>query len=91
MLPKMVRPDSKGRILLGARTRGISGYAVSETSDHKIILEPYTEIPAKEKWLFNNKVALKKVKQGLKDAAVGKLIDQGSFAKYATDDQEELE
>ncbi len=40
------------------------------------------DIPAHEKWLFKNKVALSKVKQGLRDAKEGKLIHKGSFAKY---------
>lgn len=46
--------------------------------DHKIILEPYTEIPAQEKWLFKNHEALKKVKRGLEDSAAGRLRDKGS-------------
>ena len=40
MLPKMVRPDAKGRITLGHLAKGVSGYTVTETSDHKIILAP---------------------------------------------------
>ena len=87
MFHKMLRPDAKGRITLGDLAKGISGFAVSETADHKIILEPYTEIPAREKWLFDNKVALKKVEQGIKDAGAGHLCDKGSFAKFANDDR----
>ncbi|MBY0544786.1 MAG: hypothetical protein K2Q14_04470 [Gammaproteobacteria bacterium] len=87
MLVKMLRPDSKGRITLGHLADGISGFAVTETDDHKIILEPYSEIPLREKWLFNNKVAMKKVSDGLKDAKVGKLIDRGSFSKFLSDDE----
>lgn len=88
MLHKMVRPDAKGRITLGHLADGVSGFFVTKTSDHKIILEPYAEIPAKEKWLFDNKDALKKVKQGLKDAAAGHLSEKGSFAKFLKDDIE---
>lgn len=86
MAIRMVRPDTKGRITLGALAKGVSSFAITETKDHKIILEPYTEIPAREKWLFNNKSALKKVEQGLKDAAAGKVSKRGSFAKYADDE-----
>jgi len=89
MLPKVVRPDTKGRITLGHDlTRGVSGYTVTETKDHKIILEPRVEIPAREKWLFESKTALKKVKRGLKDASQGKLSNKGSFAKFSDDDIE---
>jgi hypothetical protein len=89
MLPKIVRPDAKGRVTLGHElTRGISGYLVTETEDHKLILEPQVEIPAHEKWLFENKIALKRVKRGLQDAAQGRLSKRGGFAKYADDDIE---
>ena len=86
---KIVRPDAKGRITLGQHlTEGISGYIVSETSDHKILLEPCVEIPAREKWLFENKTALKRVQRGLQDAAEGKLTSLGSFEDYLDDDTE---
>ena len=82
MQVRMVRPDSKGRVTLGHLARGVSGFAVTETQDHKIILEPYTEIPAREKWLFENKMAMKKVEQGLNDAATGRVSEKGSFAQF---------
>ncbi len=85
---KMVRPDSKGRITLGHLADGVSGYLLSETEDHRIILEPYTEIPVREKWLFNNKAALKKVDQGIRDAAFGHLVDKGTFSKFLEDNSE---
>ena len=89
MLSKVIRPDSKGRITLGrSLTKGVSGYTVTETKDHKIILEPRVEIPAREKWLFENKTALKKVERGLKDASEGKLSTKGGFAKFSDDDIE---
>jgi hypothetical protein len=84
---KMLRPDSKGRITLGPLAEGISGFSVTVTNDHKIILEPYSEIPAREKWLFENKQALKMVNQGLKDAADGRLKSKGSFSKFTKEDK----
>ena len=89
MLPKIVRPDAKGRITLGHElTRGVSGYTLTETKDHKILLEPQVEIPAREKWLFENKTALNKVERGLKDASQGKLATKGNFAEFSDDDIE---
>ncbi len=82
MLVKMLRPDSKGRITLGHLADGVSGFTLTQTKDHKLILEPYSEIPLREKWLFDNKSALKKVQQGLEDAANGDLVDRGSFAEF---------
>ena len=88
MVLKMLRPDAKGRITLGRLAEGVSGFAVTQTKDHKIILEPYAEIPACEKWLFNNKDALKQLNQGLKDAAEGHVSKQGSVSKFSDDDTE---
>lgn len=88
MLPKMVRPDAKGRITLGHLADGVSGFTVTE-KDHKIILEPFTEIPAREKWLFQNKEASKKLEQGLKDSAQGRVSEKGSFTKYLHDNSDE--
>lgn len=68
-----VRPDSKGRIALGAYARGVSSYRIHQDKDGRLILEPYKEIPAREAWLFENDAALKKVRKGLKDAAAGKV------------------
>lgn len=78
----MVRPDVKGRITLGHLADGVSSFTVIQDNFHRIILEPNVEIPAREKWLFDNKAALAQVKQGIKDAAEGKLTSRGSFSKY---------
>jgi uncharacterized protein (DUF2249 family) len=83
---KKVRPDNKGRILLGALAVGVSSYTVIKDHD-RLILEPNIEIPAKEKWLWENKAALQQVKKGLQDSAAGRVKARGSFAKF-TDNEE---
>lgn len=88
MKSKALRPDSKGRISLGRLAKGVSSYAVYQEKNGTIVLEPFVEIPAKEKWLFDNKVALKQVKNGLEQAQAGKLVKRESFAKYADDEIE---
>lgn len=88
MLHKMVRPDSKGRITLGRLASGVSSFSVTKDKYNRLILEPYTEIPAREKWLFDNKKALEKVKRGLNDAKAKRVSSKGSFAKYLKDDTE---
>lgn len=91
MLPekfdKTVRPDSKGRIALGELARGVSSFHVSTDGD-RIVLEPYAEVPAREKWLFENREALASVKRGLEASAAGKTRSRGSFAKYGKDSDE---
>ena len=81
-----IKPDVKGRICLGKLAEGVSSFTVQVDKHHRIILEPQVEIPAREKWLFDNKAALKSVKQGIEDAKTGKLHDLGSFAQYLAED-----
>ena len=82
---KTVRPDNKGRITLGDLAKNISGFRLTIDAKHRIILEPMVEVPAHEKWLFENKEALKQVQQGLKDAAAGKTKKRGDFSQYVKD------
>lgn len=84
---KRVRPDSKGRITLGKRTREFSGYTLKEATDGTILLEPLVELPAREAWLFNNKEARASVEKGLKESAKGKTKSLGSFAKYLDENE----
>ena len=82
-----IRPDAKGRITLGKLAKGISSFFVSKEADGKIILEPMVEIPANEKWLFENKTALSSLKRGLEDSAKNKVVSRGSFIKYTEEDK----
>lgn len=80
-----VRPDAKGRITLGKLAKGVSSFRVIPGKHGRFILEPYAEIPAREKWLFENKPALAKIKRGLQQSAKGKVRKIGSFAKHVDD------
>ncbi|MEM9242863.1 MAG: hypothetical protein AAGA27_02245 [Pseudomonadota bacterium] len=79
---RIIRPDAKGRITLGKLAGNVSSYTITEMPDHRLILEPYVEIPAREKWLFDNKITLATIKKGLKQAAEGKLENKGSFSEF---------
>ena len=81
-----LRPDSKGRIALGALAKGVSSFRVHQQKDGRIMLEPYSEIPLREQWLYKNPIALAAVEQGLRESAEGKTVYLGSFAKYADDE-----
>jgi len=81
-----IRPDAKGRITLGKLARGVSSFHATTDKRGRIILEPYAEIPASEKWLFDNKPALASVKEGLSQAAQGRVKPRGNFAKFANDE-----
>jgi hypothetical protein len=76
-----LRPDAKGRITLGKLAEGVSSYRVVE-SHGKIILEPFAEVPARERWLFENPEAIRRVRKGLADDRAGRTVSLGSFARY---------
>jgi len=76
-----VRPDSKGRITLGKLAEGVSSYRVRVEPHGKIVLEPYAEIPARERWLFENPEALRRVRKGLAEADSGQTISLGTFSR----------
>ena len=81
-----IRPDAKGRIALGKLAKGVSSFQASLDAEGRIILEPFAEIPAREKWLFDNPAALSAVRDGLEQSAHGKARPRGSFAKFANDE-----
>lgn len=83
---QQLRPDAKGRINLGKLAYGVSSFHAHRMEDGRIILEPFTEIPAREKWLFDNPAALNAVKAGLNQAASGETREIGSFAQYVNED-----
>ena len=73
-----VKPDAKKRVVLPKSLvrEGIT-YHIYSNSLGQIILDPQVAIPASEAWLFNNPDALALVRQGLSDAAQGKVSKVG--------------
>lgn len=82
-MAQILRPDTKGRISLGKYAQGISSFHLIIDLQNRIILEPHVEIPAKEKWLFDNKKALKSLQKGIQQADQGSLKSRGSFADFS--------
>jgi hypothetical protein len=76
-----LRPDAKGRITLGKLAEGVSSYRARRQPDGKIVLEPFVEIPAEERWLYDNRNALESVRRGIADAKAGRLTRK-SFKKH---------
>ena len=86
-----LKPDAKGRITLGKLAKGVSSFHVKIDKFKRIVLEPYAEIPLREKWLYDNKKALQDVKTGLKEAAKNKTKSLGDFSQFADDDLDQIE
>ena len=81
-----LRPDSKGRIALGKLAEGVSSFRAHRESSGRVVLEPYVEIPARERWLYKNPKALAMVEEGIRQAARGETHYLGDFSQYADDE-----
>jgi hypothetical protein len=69
-----VRLDVKKRIVLRkVPVQEGTTYHIYINSLGQIVLDPQVTIPASEAWLFNNPIALASVRQGLSDAAQGRV------------------
>ena len=75
-LAEGIKPDSKRRVLLPKQLikEGVV-YHIYANDQGQIVLDPQVTIPASEAWLYQNKEALEMVRQGLSDAAEGKLSE----------------
>jgi hypothetical protein len=83
LVSEFAQPDAKKRLSLGEALRGATAYNIYRNSLGQLILDPVKAVPASEMWLYENAEALASVKQGLRESAERKIIDRGSFAKYA--------
>jgi hypothetical protein len=90
-LAEGVRPDSKKRILLSKvlEMPGVT-FDVYQNDLGQIVLDPRQSISSYEVWLLHNPKALRSLIRGLKQSAEGKTKDLGSFAAFATDDDDEM-
>ena len=59
----ILRPDSKGKLNIGELAQGVSSYHVVIGEHGVLTLYPYAEIPFSEKWIFENKELLEKLKE----------------------------
>jgi len=64
--------DGRTRITLGDLVKGFKRVKLYESESGEILLQPLSEIPASELWLYENKESLESVKKGLKEAAEGR-------------------
>ena len=73
-IAKSVKPDTKKRVCLPKSVVGDGiTYHIYANSLGQIVLDPQVTIPASEAWLYKNPEALALVRQGLDDAAHGRV------------------
>jgi hypothetical protein len=83
LISEFAQPDSKKRLSLGPAVTGGAAYNIYRNALGQVILDPVKAVPASEMWLYENPQALASVKRGLREAAEGKSVYRGSFAKHA--------
>ncbi|MSQ95374.1 MAG: hypothetical protein EXR98_12555 [Gemmataceae bacterium] len=76
MTTKLV--DGKGRLMLGNRLAGRM-VIIDDSDPNHIVITPAVAIPECEAWLYENPEALRRVREGLKQAR------EGRFAKNPPD------
>ncbi len=89
LIARDVRPDAKKRVTLGKALTGLDEdvrFNVYRNDSGQIVLDPQVSVPASEAWLYRNPEALASVRRGLQQAAEGKTISLGSFARYADEE-----
>ena len=62
MTDVFLRPDSKGRISLGKIANNVSSYKMTVKENGQLLLEPYVEILLSDKWVFEDKDLIDKLK-----------------------------
>jgi hypothetical protein len=80
-----IKPDTKNRITLGSVISQPASFSVYRNETGQIVLDPVALVPESEAWLFKNKKALARVREGIGQAGRGETHDLGSFAQYADD------
>lgn len=80
---KKLIPDERGRVTLGELAKGVSSYTATWAADGTVTLTPMVEIPARERWLWDNKDAMAMVQRGLEQSASGntKPLDLATLAE----------
>jgi hypothetical protein len=89
-LAKGVKPDRRKRFLLSKIRKTPGGtFDVYQNSVGQIVLDPRPNISDYEAGVLHNPKVRRSVIRGLKQSAEGNMKNLGSFAAFATDDDDE--
>ena len=82
--------DSKKRLTLGEKVLKLVNthtnadqFKIYYGEDGDILLRPMVSISGKEAWVYRNPEALKRIRQGLSEAAEGKIAKVKNLKKFA--------
>ncbi|MCP2727034.1 hypothetical protein [Limnofasciculus baicalensis] len=76
-----IQTDEQGCINLELETRSTE-YRIFTNKLGQILLDPISNIPDREQWLWQNSEALASVQRGIEQAAKGEVHDLGDFSQY---------
>jgi hypothetical protein len=82
------QPDKAGRINIGKEFLGKT-FLMELQPDGNIVLSPVVVRHEREEWLYNNPEAMGMVRLGLEQSARGEGVSLGSFAQFATEEDDE--
>ena len=82
ILKNLISTAPQGHLSLNLEPKSTE-YRVLVNEAGQILLDPITNIPDREQWLWQNPQALAAVKCGLAQAAKGEVHDLGDFSEYA--------
>jgi len=82
ILKNLISTDTQGHLSLNLEPKSTE-YRVLVNEAGQILLDPITNIPDREQWLWQNPQALAAVKCVLAQAAKGEVHDLGDFSEYA--------
>ncbi len=84
--------DSKHRITLGGRLQkllvskmNIDSYQVFVGKEGDILLRPAVSVPSSEAWVYRNPKVIGKIRQGLKEAALGNIEKADDLESFLSD------
>jgi len=83
-----IQTDEQGCLNLELETKSTE-YRIFTNNLGQILLDPVSNIPEREQWLWQNPEALASVQRGLEQAAKGEVHDLGDFSQYQDLDIEE--
>ncbi|NES22756.1 MAG: hypothetical protein F6K41_28515 [Symploca sp. SIO3E6] len=83
-----IQTDEQGCLNLELETKS-TGYRIFTNNLGQILLDPVSNIPDREQWLWQNPEARASVQRGIQQAAKGEVHDLGDFSQYQDLDIEE--
>lgn len=76
-----IQTDEQGCLNLELKTRSTE-YRIFTNKLGQILLDPISNIPDREQWLWQNPEAKASVQRGIEQAAKGEVHDLGDFSQY---------